>query len=358
MREKGLKPYTRRAVLVGLAGAAVPGCAVPPLVRHAPGTELEDYRTPYKHPDLVLAGSGKRGSFDELAVDIPFVFTHERAFFMTYVGFDGEGYRTGLARSDDLVDWHRVRLILDRDESDRYTGHNIAMTSILRENDLFSPGRLKSVDGRYLGVWHAYPEPGYEEGPAVIGLAWSDDLMHWERTAPIVYPEDGAAWERGGLYKPYICEDDGLYYVYYNAKTEQVPWKEQIGVATSPDLVTWTRHTGNPLIRNGRPGSPDDRFAADPVVLRHKGGWVMYYYGLSTDRAARDLLALGDDPFHFTKVSEPMVDVGAPGSIDETYAHKPGIIGRDGVLYHFYCAVSGSWPNETRGIAVARSRPW
>ena len=358
MREKGLDSYTRRAVLLGLAGATVPGCAVPPIGLHAPGTGLEDYRTPYKHPDLVLAGSGKRGAFDELAVDIPFVFTHERTFFMTYVGFDGEGYQTGLARSDDLVNWQRVRLILDRDESNRYTRHNIAMTSILRENDLFSPGRLKSIDGRYLGVWHAYPEPGYEEGPAVIGLAWSEDLMHWERTAPMLYPEDGAAWERGGLYKPYICEVDGLYYLYYNAKTEQVPWKEQIGVATSPDLVKWTRHAGNPLIRNGRPGSPDDRFAADPVVLRHKGRWVMYYYGLSTDRAARDLLALGDDPFHFTKVSEPMVDIGPPGSIDETYAHKPGIISRHGTLYHFYCAVSGSWPNETRGIAVARSRPW
>src|SRR5690606_40383217 len=53
--------------------------------------------------------------------------------------------------------------------------------------------------------------PIYEEGPAVIGLAWSDDLVHWERTAPILIPEDGAAWESGGLYKPYMCEEDDLY---------------------------------------------------------------------------------------------------------------------------------------------------
>jgi predicted GH43/DUF377 family glycosyl hydrolase len=347
---------TRRAVLLALAGAPFGGCA--PAASGIRGEALDAYRTPYKHPKLILAGTGEPGSFDELAVDIPFVFKQRNVFYMTYVGFDGAGYQTGLARSGDLVDWRRVGLILGRDENDPYTRHNIAMTSILRDSDLRAPGRLKRVGGRYLGVWHAYPRPGYEEGPAVIGLAWSDDMLHWERTAPILYPEHGAAWERGGLYKPYIHEENGLYYLYYNAKTARVPWKEQIGVATSRDLVTWTRHPRNPLIRNGGAGSPDDRFAADPVVLRHGDRWVMYYYGLSTDRAARELLALGDDAFHFNKVGEPMVDVGPPGSIDETYAHKPGIIYHDGVLYHYYCAVSGSWPDETRGIAVARSIPW
>ncbi len=53
-----------------------------------------------------------------------------------------------------------------------------------------------------------------------------------------------------------------------------------------------------------------------------------------------------------------MIDRGAPGSVDETYAHKPCVIYHDGALYHFYCAVSGKWPHEVRGISVARSTPW
>jgi hypothetical protein len=57
-------------------------------------------------------------------------------------------------------------------------------------------------------------------------------------------------------------------------------------------------------------------------------------------------------------VNEIIVDVGAPGSVDETFAHKTSVIFHDGALYHFYCAVSGKWPNEVRGISVARSRPW
>jgi hypothetical protein len=84
----------------------------------------------------------------------------------------------------------------------------------------------------------------------------------------------------------------------------------------------------------------------------------MYYYGLDVKGKARELLAVGDDPYHFNKVNEIIIDTGAPGTVDETYAHKPSVIWHDGQLYHFYCAVSGKWPHEVRGISVARSKPW
>jgi hypothetical protein len=86
----------------------------------------------------------------------------------------------------------------------------------------------------------------------------------------------------------------------------------------------------------------------------------MFYFGFGYQRPGRacEMVALGNSPFHFTKSSEVVIDVGPPGSIDETFAHKPSVIYHDGMLYHFYCAVSGKYPNEVRGIAVARSRPW
>jgi hypothetical protein len=86
--------------------------------------------------------------------------------------------------------------------------------------------------------------------------------------------------------------------------------------------------------------------------------WVLFYFGLDKQGKARDLIALGDDPFHMTKVERILIDVGPPGSVDSTFAHKPSIVWHDGALYHFYCAVSGKWPNEVRGISVARSRRW
>ena len=325
--------------------------------------EAAPFRTPYKYGKLVLAASNNSGAFDCKSVDDPFVFLHEGAFHMLYIGFDGMGYQTGLARSADLLNWERVACVARRDPHSTYTRHNIALSCLLREDGLTSRGKLKKINGRYLGAWNAYPNEGYEAGAAVIGLAWSSDLLHWERTDPILYPEDGAPWEHGGLYRPNLIEDNGLFYLYYNAKSDTLPgskggWHEQTGVATSRDLKQWTRYAGNPILPNGGPDSWDARFASNPFVVHDKKLWGMYYFGLDRHGVARELLAVGRDPYRFEKVHEILLDRGAPGTVDEDYAHKPCVIFHDGALYHFYCAVSGKWPHDIRGISVARSRPW
>jgi predicted GH43/DUF377 family glycosyl hydrolase len=353
--------FAERAAMA-VAGASIQGRKR--LLAEYSQDEIAPFRTPYKYGQLVLSASADAQAFDSKAVDDPFVFLHNGAPHMLYIGFDGTGYQTGLARSPDLLHWERVACVARRDPNSRYTRYNIALSCLLREDGLNSPGELKKVHGRYLGAWHAYPNPGYEEGAAVIGLAWSDDLLHWELTDPILFPADGAPWEHGGLYRPNLIETDGLFFLYYNAKTDPQPkaqggaWHEQTGVATSRDLKHWTRYDGNPILRNGGADSWDSRFASNPFVARHKDLWGMYYYGLDDKGKARDLLAIGRDANHFSKVNEILIDLGPPGSVDETYAHKPCVFFHDGALYHFYCAVSGKWPHETRGISVARSTPF
>lgn len=323
--------------------------------------QIAPFRTPYKYGKLVLGASNEANAFDSKSVDDPFVFLYDGTFYMLYIGFDGTGYQTGLAKSTDLVNWDRVACVARRDPKSTYTRFNIALSCIVRDDRLSSPGKSKKVRGRYLGAWNAYPNAGYEEGAAVIGLAWSDDLLHWDLTEPILFPNDGAPWEHGGLYRPNLIEHNGTFYLYYNAKTDAVPkygWYEQTGVATSRDLRHWARYQGNPILHNGGPDSWDSHFASNPFVVQQGHEWGMYYYGLDRRGVARELLALGNDPFHFAKIDEIMIDVGQPGSVDETYAHKPCVIYHDGALYHFYCAVSGKWPQEVRGISVARSKPW
>ena len=90
------------------------------------------------------------------------------------------GYQTGLATSPDLIHWERVACVARRDPKSKWTKYNVALACVLRESGLTSQGELKKVNGRYLGAWNAYPGAGYEEGAAVIGLAWSDNLLHWE----------------------------------------------------------------------------------------------------------------------------------------------------------------------------------
>jgi len=226
---------TRRMFVAGSLTTAV-------RAQSTPTGEVERYRTPFKYGKLVLEASSEPDAFDSRSVDCPFVFHHHDRFYMTYVGWDGTGYQTGLASSSDLTSWRKEGCILRRDPSSPVTRYNIALNWIVRENELQSPGELKKVRGRFLGVYHAYPNAGYEQGAAVIGLCWSNDLMRWEIDAPFLHPEDGADWERGGLYKPCLVEHRGTYYLFYNAKTQGKSWNEQTGVATSTDLKIWKRY--------------------------------------------------------------------------------------------------------------------
>jgi predicted GH43/DUF377 family glycosyl hydrolase len=312
----------------------------------------------------VLKPSYRRGAFDSHAVDCPFFFRHGDRHYMTYVGWDAVGYRTGLASSIDLLDWHKEGMILDRGPAGSVTEFNAALTCILRDNDLYGPSSLKQVDGRLVGTYHAYPRAGYESGPGAIGLCCGDDLYHWDVQDPILRAEDGMAWEAGGLYKSWLLEHAGTYYLFYNAKNrDRWPWIEQTGVALSDDLIHWERHAGNPVLQVGPPGSFDDLFASDPCVLRCGDTWLMFYYGNCSDGHAREGVAWSRDLLSWTKTCQILVDVGPPGSIDSRHAHKPGIITHDRVLYHFYCAVSpaadphlGEIENgEVRGIAVAHT---
>jgi predicted GH43/DUF377 family glycosyl hydrolase len=352
---------TRRQFLGGLGLNAIGWRVGSPRLPSVSAARLE---TRYKFGKLVLKAAEDAAAFDSKSVDCPFVFHHDGQFYMAYVGFDGTGYQTGLARSTDLANWQKLGCVLRRDPTSSVRRYNVAMNWIVRENEMRSPGELKKVHGRYLGVYHAYPNEGLEAGPAVIGLCWSDDLLHWENGDLCLRPQDGADWERGGLYKPCLVERDGIFYLFYNAKTQNLPatqgggWREQTGVATSNDLKHWKRYEGNPIIVNGPGGSWDERFASDPCVLLDGQDWVIFYYGLGAKGVARDLVAVSDDPLHPIKVNEILIDVGPPGSVDSTYAHKPSVVYYKGCLYHFYCAVSGRYPHEVRGISVARSRSW
>jgi predicted GH43/DUF377 family glycosyl hydrolase len=329
-------------------------------------TCVAQLRTPHKRPGLALAPSYRQGEFDSHAVDCPFVFSHEGRFYMTFIGWDGIGYRTGLAVSDNLIDWRKESLILDRGPRGSVTEFNAALTWIVRDNALYGAGSLKRINGRYLGTYHAYPRPGYEAGSAVIGLCWSDDLRQWELEPPCLRCDDGDTWERGGLYKSCLVEREGRFYLFYNAKTSpDWPWVEQTGLAVSDDLKGWARHPLNPVLRVGAPGAFDDLFCSDPCVVWAGDRWALFYFGNSSDGHARDSVAFSEDLLHWRKSGEVLLDVGAPGAIDSRHAHKPSMFHHAGVLYHYYCAVSPAHDprlgeiehDEVRGIAVATSRP-
>ncbi|ASA25778.1 family 78 glycoside hydrolase catalytic domain [Paenibacillus donghaensis] len=330
--------------------------------------DISAYLTPYKWKKPVLVGSGVEGAFDSHAVDCPFVFRHNDHFYMMYVGFDGTGYQTALAESDDLLNWQHLSTILTRDEEgSAWDSRNIAGTWLLRDNDMHGPGHLKKWNGKYWLVYHSYPGDGYEAGSAKIGLAWTEDesLMSWNRLEkPILVPEDGGEWETGGLYKECLVEHEGTFYLFYNAKDkDEGRWIEQTGLAVSKDLVQWTRHEHNPVLQV-TPDAWDSGFASDPCVLRDGSHWAMFYFGFNY-KTAQEGLALSDNLLDWRKYEEPILTIGQGQAIDSVFAHKPSVITHNGIVYHFYTACRRPMEGdatcnifpEFRTIAVATSLP-
>lgn len=319
--------------------------------------------TPFKSKRLVISPSFIPDLFDSHLADCPFPFFHDGRFYMTYIGWDTIGYRTGLAVSDDLIKWEKIGIILDRGEKESTTEFNVDMSSILRENDLFSRGELVKIDRKFIGTYHAYPAAGYEQGAAAIGLCTSENLREWEILPPVLTAQEGADWEKGGLYKSWLMVHNGIFYLFYNAKNKTQNWIEQIGFAYSHDLKKWTRYDKNPVVQVGKKGEFDECFAADPCVFRLGELWVMFYYGYGADGHGREGAAVSADLRRWEKLGV-ILDIGDADAPDNIHAHKPGIIYKDGCLYHFYCAVSKIHkPNlpplnvpDIRGISLAASK--
>ena len=111
------------------------------------------------------------------------------------------------------------------------------------EKDVFNPAAVVR-DGLVHLLYRAQDRVGRPSGTSRIGLATSSDGLHFERrAAPVLYPDNDALreyeWE-GGCEDPRIVEaDDGRYVLTYTAYDGTTA---RLCVASSTDLVTWTKH--------------------------------------------------------------------------------------------------------------------
>jgi len=330
--------------------------------------DITPYLTPFKNPKPLLSPSAIPGTYNSHAVDCPFVFQHNGKFFMLHVGFDGKGYQTALAVSEDLLNWSHYANVLERQETRTWDSGNAAGIWLLREEDtLKEVPKLLKYKGKYWMLYHSYPGEGYEEGAAEMSFATceDEDLKHWTRLpAPVFSWRDGAPWEHGGLYKGAVFQSNGKFYMLYNAKNNtEWPWFEQTGLACSDDMLTWNRPIDHPVIPI-RPDNWDQLFVSDSYPVFDNGRWLAFYFG-NGPRGAEDGLAWSNDLYNWERLDEPILKHGPVGSHDEYHAHKACVLRHNGILYHFYTGVRPARQDEAvaklgyseyRAIYVATSR--
>jgi len=312
------------------------------------------YAEPVIPSDLKIPGHEKFHSFD-----VPTVYQipgQPGKWFMSYIGFNGQGYNSFVSESTNLVQWTNPRLAMGFGKEGEFDFGGCVIGAFLYESyDIKAPRLLKKRDGKFWTLYGCYAKQGgYEIDPGYEGVAGSEDGLTWKRAKEqyilSVHEPEVGDWEKDCIYQPWLVEHEGRFYNFYNAKRRGV---EQMGGSTSTNLLDWKRYATNPIVRV-RPGGYDSQFCSDGKVFRDGDHWVMFYFGVGKG-GAHVMAAFSRDLQHWTSHPEPLYKAGGhPGGLDRQYAHKISLVHNpaNDTFYLYYCAVG----NKGRCIGLLTSR--
>ena len=164
---------------------------------------------------------------------------------------------------------------------------------------------------------------------ATIGHAASTDLISWSTLPDALGPGSAGAWDDRATWTGSIVENDGVWHMLYTGvSSADKGLVQRIGLATSRDLIRWTKHPTNPVI------AADPRWYElldhtawreqawrDPWVFRDPDGHG--FHALITARAARGRPdgrgvvghAVSDDLVSW-KVQAPLTETGEFGHLE------------------------------------------
>jgi predicted GH43/DUF377 family glycosyl hydrolase len=365
-------------LLVGL------GIAGPATAADAPSTDVsqevfnqiyDEVKTPYEY-GLVLKAGEQIADFDSELTDQMNVFRipgDNEYVYTTYVGkdinrktdgTDNTGYSTGLARSKDMVSWEKLGKILEPDKG-FYSGSTAGY--LVKEHHWGElPTPHETDDGKYALTVLATDEHGYEQGNKRGGVAFSESASFFNADGTVAQfemnPEpvlDGSAsYEDGTIWAMKTIWDatNERYVTFYNASHGP----EVMNQAYSTDLINWQREENNPVLSPFVQPNGDTwgtLYNGDADVVKVGDYWVMFYF---TDTPVRignkvkpnnviDSFAVSTDMVHWHKSN---IQLTAKNSTyARSYAHKPAVVKKNGVVYHYYNAVA----YQERAMALSTS---
>ena len=213
---------------------------------------------------------GMAGSWDSLLVYAGFVLKNSSSYLMWYEGaqLKPDGYccnfGIGLATSPDGLSWTKY-------------GGNPILTSESSSRPYVSYPWVLRVGGQFK-MWYACGlyTPSYL---SAICLANSSDGIRWSQNPTPVFRGTGTTtdWDGGTIYSTNIVYDGKKYGMWYSGCSSAAT-KCQIGYATSPDGITWTRASGNPILGPSSSGGWDSYDSVDNQGILQIGGSFMLYY--------------------------------------------------------------------------------
>jgi predicted GH43/DUF377 family glycosyl hydrolase len=143
-----------------------------------------------------------------------------------------------------------------------------------------------------------------------IGYAWSDNGLQWtKRSTPVLDVGPRSSWDERGVADPYVIREGDWFYMYFLGQDRAR--RQRLGVARSRDGLSWEKYRDNPILELGAPGSFDETGLGEPAVWSEQGWYWMLYTARDRKEFRRLGLARSRDGVHWSRVSQQPVLAGS-----------------------------------------------
>ncbi|MBK8051301.1 MAG: hypothetical protein IPK16_31885 [Anaerolineales bacterium] len=185
-----------------------------------------------------------------------------------------------------------------------------------------APSVLYDANAKLWKMWYAGLSlygGGYQ-----IGYATSPDGITWTKHAnnPI-FVASTSGWDDLNVLSPNVIYRNGQYHMWYAGRGDRL----QIGYATSPDGINWTKSAKNPVLPFGGDLDWDNGEIASPSVLWMGDHYEMWYQGYNRV-VQRTFIghAYSPDGATWTKYDVNPVMGGQPLTWDAFSVYYPAVV--------------------------------
>jgi predicted GH43/DUF377 family glycosyl hydrolase len=259
---------------------------------------------------------GPSGSWDFAGVGLPSVLSKNGGYEMWYAGSAGtkESGRIGRATSPDGVQWTKSpgNPVLTVGAPGAWDSGYVFAPQVIFHNGVYE-------------MWYRGTDVPDTSLGAGIGYATSADGLTWTKYAgnPVLSVGPAGSWDERLLYSASVIVEGSTYKMWYSALDAT---NCRIGYATSPDGIHWTKHQGNPVLDVGSVGRWDSVFISYPNVIFNGSNYEMWYSG---NQKSPDQIgyATSPDGIHWSKdSSNPVLTAGPAGSWESAYVDASPVI--------------------------------
>ena len=181
-------------------------------------------------------------------------------------------------------------------------GGSGTFSSVLRESDTF---------------WRMYSS--YDSDGNDIGMSTSSDGIHWTHQGVVLRKGPAGAWDSANVWCPAVWKENGTYYMMYPGTGSSSGIN--MGLATSPDGVNFTKYSNNPVFNDPNWATG---YTESPCfsVLKDNGTYYVMYNTLGAGKR-QSSIAYSTDLINWTPAY--------------TYPRFPGGTDPSDWNYHTFC---------------------